>query len=271
MRKSLKSILTIMLALCIVVASSCLSYANAGSNKATQSEKKQEIKVKSAKSHKGDKKSGDNKKETLPEIVSVTATSNTSVQVVFNRKVNIRKASFTIAQKYGTKADLKVLSTKLDKNKTTVELSTASQQEATLYGLTVTGLKYHRTKKSGDLTAVFVGMGTPQPTPPPIVEGAPQILTVVAVDNTSIAVTFDVEVDISNAVFAINEMYGAKAALGVSSTSLSDDKKTVTLSTASQNAALYQVKADGVKTLDGLTAGELTSVFVGILPDPTIN
>ncbi|WP_274362489.1 S-layer homology domain-containing protein [Paenibacillus thermotolerans] len=180
------------------------------------------------------------------KLKSAKAVTNTLVEVKGEEAVNAANAgAFTIVDKDGKALEVKGATVaSYDADKKTVVVETAAQTANQLYKLTV-----------GDKTVNFAGLAAD--TAKAVLDGG------VTVDFQEAKVKFNKRVDISGATFTIAEKYGNKTALEVSGATLGSDQKTVTLATAAQSTALYELTIKGVKSINGVASDEIKVTFVG--------
>lgn len=172
---------------------------------------------------------------TKPQLISATAQSNTSVKVTFDKSMDKSTAEDTT---YYAIAGLTILKAELAFNKTEVVLTTSSQKIGTTYKLVVVNL----VDESGNIIDEnhddfkFIGMSADTT--------KPQLVSGIALNNTSISITYNEDMDKVTAENIAN--YSIKG-LSISKAVLSGDKRTVILSTSPQTAGtVYKVIVQNV-------------------------
>ena len=216
---------------------------------------------------------------------TATATDANEVTLTFDEAVKLDTVKVTIAESYGSKANIAVNNMKYDGSNKVV-LSTGDMKDATLYKFTLTDV----TDLSGNQLDsnkredTFVGKGKPT-----------DALKFNSADKAranycdEVAVKFNVNVDpesLKAENFTITEKYGTKSTVAVKSVKVAkkDDKDTTNTALASdtagrqyailtvdatmKDATLYEIKFSNLKTLYGVaqssTSDDYTTTFVGV-------
>lgn len=212
-----------------------------------------------------------------PTVTSAIALTNTQVRVIFSESITLPldkpEIAFSI-EKSDTLEPLPVTKVEMDIEDIqgkTVLLTTSQQVAGASYTLTI-GIAVEDTAgnpiESGESdTASFTGVSSTTPQPNQVVSNAtdttaPEIMSADATSTTQAQITFSEPVVVSGSDnFQIAEVSDSTLSLSVYSASLSDDKKTVTLTTEEQVANTeYEVKVQNVSDLAGnLIADNYTS------------
>jgi hypothetical protein len=196
---------------------------------------------------------GTDKKATVNVIVvakpvmdSVSAISNTQVEVYFDGDVSATTASnedmYKIVEK-GTTTALEVKGVTVEATDKVV-LETAAQKAGQSYTITVAGKSLN-----------FAGVAA--------VAGAPAVTKIESVDTNTVEVTFDKKLDKVSAETIAN--YTINNGATIKSAALSDDRDVVTLTTENVgNNKLYTLKVENVKSIDGVVMKSASSRnFIG--------
>ncbi|MES0491389.1 MAG: Ig-like domain-containing protein [Leptospirales bacterium] len=195
-----------------------------------------------------------------PQVVGAVAIDNTTVRVTFSENVTGGTGTYTISG-LNTGAINQVGAT------TSYDITTVSQNLQS-YTLTVTGVTDNPAGNAIDPaanTATFTGIAPPDTTDP-------SVFAALAVDNNTVDVTFDENVDLTTSQTAGN--YAIDNGLTIVSAERQIDNAVVRLTVSSQtDATTYTVTVSNVQDLSGNTIGVTnTAQFTG-LPDsgpPTI-
>lgn len=195
---------------------------------------------------------------TPPTVSSVTPVTDKTLNVVFSEPVDSVTAQTTA--NYSIAPGLVVASAALQADQKTVLLTTTtSQTKGTSYTVTVTGVNdIHNNVISANNTAAFTGIDT---TPP-------QVVSATAINDTTVNVLFNEQVDVTTAQTIAN--YSVAPGLAVSSAVLLADNKTVQLTIASQTwQTNYTVTVNNVQdTSANVISGSNTATFTGVDTTP---
>lgn len=198
---------------------------------------------------------------TPPTVVSASGVNNTTVDVVFNEKVD--SATAQSPANYSINPALAVSAAALQADGKTVRLTTAAQTGSAQYTVVVSNVKDISGNTIGaNNSAGFTGVAPPDTTPPTVVSAK-------SVNNTTADVVFSEAVDVDTAQTAAN--YAITPGLAVSRAAIQADGKTVRLTTAGQAGGTgYTVTVTNVKDVAGNPIGASnTASFTGIAPDTT--
>ena len=190
---------------------------------------------------------------TPPTVVSAVADKDNKVSIKFSEPVDSATAQNTL--NYTISPVLQVFDAILQPDGQTVQLTTATQGLNANYTVTTSGIDdLAGNVITGSNTAGFTGVDT---TPPEIAWAVP-------IDDSTLNVTFNEEVDRVQAQKAGN--YDISPALNVTSAILQGDNKTVQLKTSRQLWQVnYTVKANNVSDLSGnVIAGNNVAAFTGM-------
>ncbi len=190
---------------------------------------------------------------TPPRVVSAVSVDETTVDLVFNEKVD--QASAETFNNYSVSPELSISSAILQADGKTIRLTTTVQTWQTTYTATVNNVK----DISGNIisdsnTANFSGSD----------DTAPKVLSATPVNDSTVDILF------SEAVDAVTSQsltgYNITPGLTVQNAVLQSDGKTVRLTTAVQtHGSIYYLEVTGVKDLAGNTInGNNTVTFEGI-------
>ena len=235
---------------------------------------------------------GKGKDVTAPAIVAATATANNTVEVTFDRKVDLATAqditNYTITKKTGSGSDIKVLAASLDTVDSTctnynaatyykkVTLTTESQASGTVYTMKILNLKNYDAKAidSAGITKDFGGKAKDAT--------APGFTSATATANSTVEVVFDRKVSQASAEsianYTITRKTGSGKDIAVLGAALDTDStsgtylKKVTLTTESQSqGTVYTLKVINVQNVDGkaLDTTGITKDFGGKAKDST--
>lgn len=211
--------------------------------------------------------------ETAKPTASVAGKDFNEITVTFNEAIET-PFTITIAEKYGDKAELAVLSVE-QTGKDTFKVMTADQKGSTLYTTEIEGAADFSgnimTKDSAD---TFVGKAKPT---------AKQTLTsATAVTSTTAEVYFGLDVDATAAAdianYAITEKYGDKAEVVVLTAEVVAETTSpakaqhvlLTFAADTKAATLYDVKVTNVGSEYGtVLADSQSTTFVGLAKDTT--
>jgi len=204
---------------------------------------------------------------TAPTVVSATAVDRQTVKVVFSEAVTLPTLSpetaFTIKND-STQALLEVrkaVKYTADSTGKTILLTTAQQDAGTNYivtaGLQIKDLAGNPIVSGTSDTAVFTGSdvipttaATQQTQQASADTTGPNLVSASAPDNTHLIVTFNEPIQLSQNPtdnFIITEENNADKVLTIKSVTLSDDMKSVTLTTEEQKAINYNLYAVDLK------------------------
>jgi hypothetical protein len=207
---------------------------------------------------------------TAPTVSTTIAVNDyNEIEITFSEPVQIPGAVITAAQSYGTKTALATSGFAYGASKYSIKVTTAAQLAATLYSLSISGVKdFAGNTMVADAAQTFVGIAMPS--------DANTITGIKAYDSKTVKVSYALKVDattsLDKAKYAVAETYGAKAAIAVTGVALDDvdPTHTVVLTLASDTvASLYTVTiAAGVTTKYGVaTTAALSGTFVGEIAD----
>lgn len=189
---------------------------------------------------------------TPPQVVSASAATDHSVDVVFNEAVD--QATAETVSNYSITSGLSVTGAALQPDGKTVRLTTTAQTNGAAYTVSVNNVK----DISGNAmttpgTATFNGVDTTPPT----------VVSAISVTDSSVDVQFSEPVDPNTAQNAAN--YSISPSLAVTAAVLQADGRTVRLTTARQTLqASYTVTAGNIADLSGnIIAGNNSASFTG--------
>lgn len=190
---------------------------------------------------------------TPPKVISAASVNETTVDVVFNEKVE--KAVAESALNYAISPSLAVTSAVLQADGRTVRLTTPAQTWQTAYTVTVINVKDESGNIiAGDDSAVFSGTDST----------GPRIVSAQTINDRTVDVLFSEGVDAVTSQSSAN--YGITPDLQVEGAVLQSDGKTLRLTTSLQTYGhTYQITVNGVRDLAGnLITGNNTVNFDGV-------
>jgi len=191
---------------------------------------------------------------TAPTLTTAVARTNTSVTVEFNEAMD--KGSLTNPANYQIQG-LSVTKAELVSNNS-VRLTTSAQEQGKIYSVTATGVRDAAGNAIDTERNSFQFGGLAADTI------RPEVTVASSTGTNSVVVTFSEEVDPTSATKAYNYYLGTELGYPTKAV-LNDDKKSVTLTTATQQSKVYTVKVTDVKDLSGnvLADDKTTTTFGG--------
>ncbi|GKX28684.1 hypothetical protein SH1V18_11640 [Vallitalea longa] len=200
-----------------------------------------------------------------PELLSAVALTNTSVQLNFSEEVDVNAID---ASNYSIN-DLDVVSAAYDVDaddnsiKTVVILKTSSQKQGTIYEVEVSNVTDLSGNKIDSDNDSFQFGGLPKD------ETAPQLVSAVALSNTTVKLSFDEEMDKASVENIANyEIEG----LNVLKAERQTEKNQVLLTTTSQSVGtIHEVVVKNVKDVSGnvIDSDYDEFLFAGLPKDET--